>query len=132
MKLEFFSKISSYQHPTQQTKRLPFILHYYLTESKLLLEEHQTEEIPLNAYPTITYGICIRKLDPATSPKSFLEEAIVRDITTDRSTAESILAIFSKNVVTPCELDDVLEDYLGSSENWLSNDSDEGEGLIGA
>ena len=90
------------------------------------------EEVPLNAYPTTTYGICIRKLAAEQSPKSFLEEAIVRDINTDRSAVESMLDLFSKNSVTPYALNDVLEDYLEMSDCCPSNNSDTGEKLIGA
>ena len=40
------------------------------------------------------------------------ERAEVRDLTPDRARAEGLLSLLSANLVTPCALRDVVEDWL--------------------
>ena len=123
MILHFFCQESSFYTATRQRVRIPFALDYYLVESNYVPEEFLSASGKLrDAFPQTTYGICIRKVNSENSSQSIVEEAIVRDITSDRDYVEIMLAVFSRNLVTPCGLIDVVEDGLCSEKFYKKDD----------
>ena len=123
MIMHFFSQESSFYTSTCQRVRIPFTLHYYLVESKFIPEEFLSASGKLtDAFPQTTYGICIRKMNSDNSSHAVVEEAIVRDITPNRDYVELMLAVFSRNLVTPCGLIDVVEDGLCSEKFHKKDD----------
>ena len=132
MSMHFFCKKTLSNSSNHQAERFTIVLQYYLIESKFIPEELQQVGIHTDAFPLTTFGICIRKLDPSGTSQSTVEEAIVRDITTDRSAIELMLAIFSRNLVTPCSLKEVVEDSLCSDSFFTKDDCADTEDRCGS
>ena len=113
MVMKTYRREKLYRSFTRQVGRAPLVLIYYLVESSVDSAVFQTNDDFVGSCPKMTYGICIRKIDSEKLANQFSEEAIVKDISTERDTVELMLSAFSRNYVTPCCLSEVIEDWLG-------------------
>lgn len=96
----FFMKVENINSEAPEGKSVSFELEYYITESKLEVNENSENQV---------YGIEIVK----TLSSGIVEKSTIQDIYCKKEDAQVFAGILASNSVTPVSLGYIVEDFLG-------------------
>ena len=84
-------------------------LDYYVYENEILCDSVKPGCDPAPGVNVITYGISVKKTEG-----DGVEEKYIENVTCDEAWSRDILRLLADNIVTPCCLDDMLEEIINS------------------